>query len=40
MRNITEIIKNRRSVRSFDGREIAPEALEELKKYAESAENP
>ena len=40
MRNNTEIIKNRRSVRSFDGREIAPEALEELKKYAESAENP
>ena len=40
MENILEIIKERRSVRSFEGREIEPETLEKLKTYAENIENP
>ena len=38
MKNIMEIIKARRSVRSFDGREIEAETLEKLKSF--SAANP
>ena len=40
MENIMEIIKARRSVRSFDEREIDPETLENLKSYAENIANP
>ena len=40
MENINEIIRNRRSVRTFDGRDVNPEDLDKLKTYMESIENP
>ena len=38
--HITEIIKNRRSVRTFDGREISTEDLEKLSSFMAKIENP
>ena len=40
MHNVSETIKNRKSVRTFDGREIEPETLEKLKEYAKNIANP
>ena len=40
MYNVFETIKNRKSVRTFDGREIEAETLEKLKDYAKSVVNP
>lgn len=40
MNNITEHIKNRRSVRTFDGRELAKTDIEKLTAFAKRIENP
>ncbi|MBR5478931.1 MAG: nitroreductase [Clostridia bacterium] len=40
MNNIKEHIKNRRSVRSFDGRELAKTDIEKLTSFAKTIENP
>ena len=40
MENINEIIRNRRSVRTYDGREVSQEDLGKLTVFMESIENP
>ena len=40
MSALSELIRTRKSVRSFDGRELAAEDLEKLKRYAEKITNP
>ena len=40
MENITELIRGRRSVRTFDGREINEEELKKLSSYMEKLDNP
>lgn len=40
MNNITEHIKNRRSVRTFDGRELAKTDMDNLTVFAKTIENP
>ena len=35
-----DIIRTRRSVRSFDGKPLSPEELSDILHFAESAENP
>ena len=40
MEHIEERIHNRRSVRTFDGKEIRPEDLEKLSSFAKRIENP
>ena len=40
MNNITEHIKSRRSVRTFDGRELSKNDLEKLSAFAKTIENP
>ncbi len=40
MRNYLDLVKTRRSVRSFDGNGITPQVLDELKKYADEITNP
>lgn len=40
MENINEIIRNRRSVRTYDGREVSQEDLGKLTAFMESIENP
>lgn len=40
MDHIDELVRNRRSVRTFDGREISKEALEKLSAFMENIENP
>ncbi len=40
MNNITEHIKNRRSVRTYDGRELDKNDIEKLISFAQSIENP
>ena len=40
MKNITEHIQNRRSVRTFDGRELAKTDIEKLASFAQTIENP
>ena len=40
MKNITEHIQNRRSVRTFDGRELAETDMENLASFAQTIENP
>lgn len=40
MEHITEIIKSRRSVRTFDGREISSAEIENLKAFMATIENP
>ena len=40
MKNITEHIQNRRSVRTFDGRELAKTDIENLVSFAQTIENP
>lgn len=38
--NYSELIRSRRSVRTFDGRPVESEALRDILKYAQKAENP
>ena len=40
MGNFIDLVKTRRSVRSFDGNGIEPQLLNELKSYAEESTNP
>ncbi len=40
MNNITEHIRNRRSVRTFDGKELAKSDIEKLASFAQTIENP
>ncbi len=40
MNNITEHIKNRRSVRTYDGRELDKNDIEKLTSFAQTIENP
>lgn len=40
MKNITEHIQNRRSVRTFDGRELAETDIEKLVSFTQTIENP
>ena len=40
MEHIEQLVRNRRSVRTFDGREISPEDLEKLSSFAKRIENP
>ena len=40
MNNITEHIKSRRSVRTFDGRELSKADIEKLASFAKTIENP
>ena len=40
MENITELVRNRRSVRTFDGREISAEEKEKLSSYINNIKNP
>ncbi len=40
MNNITEHIKNRRSVRTYDGRELDKKDIENLTSFAQTIENP
>ena len=40
MGNFIDLVKTRRSVRSFDGNGIEPQLLNELKSYAEDSTNP
>lgn len=40
MEHITDIIKGRRSVRTYDGREISPTEIEKLKAFMATIENP
>ncbi len=40
MNNTTEHIRNRRSVRTFDGRELDKNDIEKLKAFAQTIENP
>lgn len=40
MEQITELIRSRRSVRTFDGREISEEELKKLTAYMEKIDNP
>lgn len=40
MEHVEELIKNRRSVRTFDGREVSAEDLEKLTSFMEKPENP
>ncbi len=40
MEHITDIIKNRRSVRTFDGRELGLSEIESLKAFMSTIENP
>ena len=40
MKNITELIQNRRSVRTFDGRELSKNDIENLASFAQTIENP
>ena len=40
MNNITEHIKNRRSVRTFDGRELVKTDIDKLTSFAKTIENP
>lgn len=40
MNNITEHIKNRRSVRTFDGRELSEADIEKMASFAQTIENP
>ena len=39
MNNITEHIKSRRSVRTFDGRELTKEDINSLASFAKTVEN-
>ena len=38
--NIMELIRRRRSVRTFDGNPLRPEDAEKILRYAETIENP
>ena len=40
MEDITVLVQNRKSVRTFDGREIRPEELEKLRSFMQRIENP
>lgn len=40
MENITELVRNRRSVRTFDGREVNEDDLKKLASFMEKIENP
>ena len=40
MNNITEHIQNRRSVRTFDGREMRKDDIEKLESFAQTIDNP
>ena len=40
MNNITEHIRNRRSVRTYDGRELDKNDTEQLTTFAQTIENP
>ena len=40
MNNITEHIRNRRSVRTYDGRELDKNDIEKLTAFAQTIENP
>ena len=40
MDNVTELIRNRRSVRTYDGKEISPEHKESLVSFMANIENP
>ena len=40
MENVTELIHCRRSVRTFDGKEVNADDMEKLKVYTEKIENP
>ena len=40
MENIEKLIQNRRSVRTYDGREVSEKDLEKLTKFMEKIENP
>ena len=40
MENITEIIRNRRSVRTFDGKEVSTEDMEKLSAFMVKIDNP
>ena len=40
MENVTEVIRTRRSVRSYDGRPLPPETRDALAAFADGAENP
>lgn len=40
MENIAELVRNRRSVRTFDGREVTPDDLEKFTAFMKEIENP
>ncbi|MCH5347705.1 MAG: nitroreductase family protein [Oscillospiraceae bacterium] len=40
MENIEELVRNRRSVRTFDGKEISPEDMEKLTTFMSDLKNP
>lgn len=40
MKNITDLIRSRRSVRTFNGRELSPEDVKSIETYAKTIENP